>query len=54
MPTPSVDIPRVRDAASAKANFSNPEKLAHALLTPPNSISPDLPAHAIYSSGQSP
>ncbi|GAB1734401.1 hypothetical protein NU195Hw_g8756t1 [Hortaea werneckii] len=54
MPTPSVDIPRVRDAGSAKANFSNPEKLAHALLTPPNSISPDLPAHAIYSSGQSP
>ncbi|TKA24376.1 hypothetical protein B0A50_06696 [Salinomyces thailandicus] len=53
-PTPSVDIPNPRDAAAAKSSFSNPEKLAHALLTPPNSVSPLLSAHAAYATGQSP
>lgn len=53
-PTPSVDIPNSRDPGTHGIAFSNPEKRAHALLTPPNSISPDLPAHALHASGQSP
>lgn len=53
-PTPSVDIPKFYDAGNAKADFSDLEKLAHALLTPPNSISPDLPAHVARAGAHSP
>lgn len=53
-PTPSVDIPNARDAGAATARFAIHEKLAMALLTPPHSISPDLPPHGTRASGQSP
>ena len=53
-PTASVDIPRVGDVGDNKRSFSSDEKLAVALLTPPDSISPELPAHAIFASVQSP
>ncbi|KAK5135467.1 hypothetical protein LTR08_005255 [Meristemomyces frigidus] len=53
-PTPSVDIPNARDAGHTNGGFPVYEKLAVALLTPPNSISPDLPARGIHPSGQSP
>ena len=57
-PTPSVDIPNARDTGNTKGDFSDYEKLAAALLTPPNSISPDLPARVpargVHPGGQSP
>ena len=53
-PSPSLAIPNVRDDAHANAAFSAHEKLAAALLTPPNSISPDLPAHGMHSSNPPP
>nr|POE88097.1 protein stb3 [Quercus suber] len=43
VPTPSVDIPKVRDCADGRAGLLAWEKKASALLTPPSSISPDLP-----------
>lgn len=51
--TPSVNIPSARDAAdiSGTAQF---EKRANALLTPPNSISPELTAHAAHEGAMSP
>ena len=53
-PTSSVDIPNARDAGGAKGGISIHEQLAHALLTPPNSMSPNLPAHGVQQLGQSP
>ena len=53
-PTPSVDVPKVPDAGENNTGFSVDEKLAAALLTPPNSISPELPAHPTHASDQSP
>ena len=52
-PTTFVDIPKARDGGENAAGFSANEQLA-ALLTPPNSISPELAAHVIHPSGQSP
>lgn len=51
--TPSVAIPTMRGSVdhSGTAQF---EKRANALLTPPNSISPDLVAHAARSGAMSP
>ncbi|KAK3723523.1 DNA-binding proteins Bright/BRCAA1/RBP1 and proteins containing BRIGHT domain [Vermiconidia calcicola] len=53
-PTPYMDIPYTRDAADNKPGFSGDDKLAATLLTPPNSISPNLSAHAGHTSIQSP
>ena len=52
-PTTSVDIPMTRDTGDNKAGFSGDGKLA-ALLTPPNSISQELPAHGTHPSVQDP
>ena len=52
-PTTFVDIPKVRDVGDDKPGFSGNEKFA-ALLTPPNSISPELTANGIDPSVQSP
>ena len=49
-PTPSVDIPV---ATGMHAGFSTHEKLTTALLTPPNSMSPDMPAQASHQRGHS-
>nr|POF15184.1 protein stb3 [Quercus suber] len=43
MPTASVDIPKARDLADSRSGLVAWEKKASALLTPPSSISPDLP-----------
>ncbi|KAK3055684.1 DNA-binding proteins Bright/BRCAA1/RBP1 and proteins containing BRIGHT domain [Extremus antarcticus] len=51
--TASVDIPKVRGVAGLDNGFVGDDKLAAALLTPPNSISPDLPAHAMSGSFKS-
>lgn len=50
----SIDIPKARDSNAAMSHFSNPEKQAHALLTPPNSISPNMPAHGVHRGVASP
>lgn len=52
-PTASVDIPKARDVGDNKAGFSGNEKFA-VLLTPPNSISPELAANGIDPTMQSP
>lgn len=52
-PTNFVEIPKARDGDDNAAGFSATEKLA-TLLTPPNSISPELSAHGVHPSGQSP
>ncbi|OQO03285.1 hypothetical protein B0A48_11541 [Cryoendolithus antarcticus] len=46
-PSDAIAIPNARDnaATAGKPSFSALEKHAHALLTPPNSISPNMPAH---------
>nr|OQO27777.1 hypothetical protein B0A51_05835 [Rachicladosporium sp. CCFEE 5018] len=46
-PSDAIAIPNARDnaATAGKPSFSALEKHAHALLTPPNSISPSMPAH---------
>ena len=53
-PSPFVDIPKERDAGEHNPGFFNHEKPIAALLTPPNSISPEMPAHDMYSSIHSP
>lgn len=53
-PTLSVDVPEGRDFGENKIGFSGEEKLSAALLTPPNSASPEFPAHGTYPSVQSP
>ncbi|TKA75303.1 hypothetical protein B0A55_07609 [Friedmanniomyces simplex] len=50
-PAPSVDV---QIAGLGKNDFPVPEKLDGALLTPPNSISPELAAHRAHAGGQSP
>ena len=52
-PTTFVDIPMARAGGDNKAAFSADEKLS-ALLTPPNSISPELSAHGFQATVQSP
>lgn len=52
-PTASVDIPKLRAVPVAEHDFNIDDKLAAALMTPPDSISPDLPAHAVVGSFQS-
>ena len=47
-PTPSIDILMLRDGDKVKASFSADPKHADALLTPPNSISPNMPAHGAH------
>jgi hypothetical protein len=52
-PTTFVDIPKARDGGDNTTGVSANEKLS-ALLTPPNSISPELAAHYTHPGGQSP
>jgi hypothetical protein len=52
-PTTFVDIPKARDAGDNTAGFSANEKLG-TLLTPPNSISPELSARGVHPTAQSP
>ena len=53
-PTLSADVAEVRDFADNKAVFTDGPKDAVALLTPPNSASPEFPAHGEHPSTQSP
>lgn len=53
-PSPSIDIPKSRDGTGTVGGFSAIDKHVAALLTPPNSISPNLPAHGAHSSIASP
>ena len=52
-PTTFVDVHQAHDIGDNKAGVSAVEKLA-ALLTPPNSVSPELAAHGVIATGQSP
>ncbi|KAF2486438.1 putative Sin3 binding protein-domain-containing protein [Neohortaea acidophila] len=53
-PNLSLDFPRGRDNVEAAAASSGDKQLAGALPTPPNSISPNLPAHVVYPTLHSP
>lgn len=55
-PTPSIDIPKLRDSNAGGEHFRAIaiEKHAQAMLTPPNSISPNLPAHVAQNATFSP
>lgn len=52
-PTAFVDIPKARDGRDNEPGCPLAEKPA-TLLTPPNSISPELAAHGVHPSGQTP
>ncbi|GAB7357993.1 hypothetical protein MBLNU230_g0160t1 [Neophaeotheca triangularis] len=56
-PTPSMNIPKLRDSNSVggqRFHAAAVEKHAQAMLTPPDSVSPNLAAHAVQKTVSSP
>ncbi|KAK5152655.1 DNA-binding proteins Bright/BRCAA1/RBP1 and proteins containing BRIGHT domain [Recurvomyces mirabilis] len=53
-PRPSIDVTDHCDAGNGKHGTAACDKLAGALLTPPNSLSPELSAHLAHVHGHSP